>query len=376
MFSHLQPSVAFEAFIRQQDTLASMIDAGDENFSGLTVDDASFKNNLHRLHESTVRATVDETSPAENPAAGPAGEMAEPEKMKRPEGRLLTSSIYWYEPPGEAEDTRRLERTKRLLAPALKKAMDGKDRLPLDLWTRIAGELVHEYAICSLLNLEYTGNSQVSLADNIYATYVTIDGRKYVSRLTNSPGANNKLVINVKHRSPHDGLYIMEDHLGIRKVHISQNPPKYDDPKDRTTWWRVYPIGTYDGMLEFSSDVSPPFILLPFLHVLTTRRASNSRRFSATICSRTAHGRNLFLQWSSLTCRSFTWTGRCLSRDCCQSPSTKTTAQGTQFAGRGQRPRGRRAPCSRSTPTDLARASTSTMILFMMTRSCFGPTSL
>ncbi|VUC38215.1 unnamed protein product [Clonostachys rosea] len=254
MFAHLQPSVAFEAYIRQQDTLASMIDAGDENFSGLTVDDASFKNNLHRLHESTVRATVDETSTAENPAAGPAGEIAEQEKMKRPEGRLLTSSIYWYEPPGEAEDTRRLERTKRLLAPALKKAMDGKDRLPLDIWARIAGDLVHEYAICSLLNLDYAGNSQVSLADNIYATYVTIDGRKYVSRLTNSPGANNKLVINVKHRSPNDGLYIMEDHLGIRKVHISQNPPKYDDPKDRTTWWRVYPIGTYDGMLEFSSD--------------------------------------------------------------------------------------------------------------------------
>ncbi|VUC30860.1 unnamed protein product [Clonostachys rosea] len=228
--------------------------------SGIDIIDASTKNNLHRLYD--VRLPVKTSMRSFNvkgllrstgifkPAFARTSQSS-----RSPMHRLYTTSLYWYDPP-ISEDERRLRVSTDLLCDLLRHKIGRDCKLPTEIWRMIAMYFSpYEYAIASLLwTAPYRGESAVVLSEDIWATYVWIDGVAYVSSLSYDPSPGAKPIFEAGSKRGKIAFYIMEDHLGIRQVHISSTPPVVDSSLDRSTWWRVHPVENMDDEFVFSSD--------------------------------------------------------------------------------------------------------------------------
>ncbi|CAH0018845.1 unnamed protein product [Clonostachys rhizophaga] len=223
--------------------------------SGIDLIDASTKNNLERIYDvrQPTRASIHPFSV--NGLLHSTGIFfsGRIQSARSPTHRLYTTSIYWYDPPA-SEDERRLRVSTDMLCDLLRSTIGRDCKLPTEIWRMIAAHLSPEYAITSLWTAPYRGESTVVLSEDIWATHVWIDGAAYVSSLSRDPSPDAKQIFEADPRRESISFYIMEDHLGIRQVHISSTPPAVYNSSDRSVWWRVYSVEVMDNEFVFSSD--------------------------------------------------------------------------------------------------------------------------
>ncbi|CAI6087274.1 unnamed protein product [Clonostachys chloroleuca] len=168
----------------------------------------------------------------------------------KPMSRLFAASLYTYEPPA-SEEKRRLLHIRSQLAMQLSKRFKSRVSLPLDIWKSIADYLVSEFAICSMLDLPFRDSIEVSTTKDIWASHAKIDGISYVSKLANKRGHGAKLALRARDMAFEHPLYILEDHLGIREMISSAQPPAHK--AGMSAWWRVVPMEA--GMkISFATD--------------------------------------------------------------------------------------------------------------------------
>uniref|UniRef100_A0A0B7KH90 Uncharacterized protein n=2 Tax=Bionectria ochroleuca TaxID=29856 RepID=A0A0B7KH90_BIOOC len=226
--------------------------------SGIDLTDASMKRNLERLydvrqparasiHPFSVKGLLHSTGIFRSIFTGRI------QAVRSPVHRLYTTSIYWYEPP-VSEDERRLRVSTDMLCDLLRNTIGRDGKLPTEIWRMIAAYLSREYAITSLWTTPYRGESTVVLSEDIWATHVWVDGVAYVSSLSHDPSPDAKHIFEPGPKRENLSFYIMEDHLGIRQVHISSTPPAVYNSSDRSVWWRVHPVEDMDDQFVFSSD--------------------------------------------------------------------------------------------------------------------------
>ncbi|KAK9434753.1 Protein kinase-like protein [Metarhizium brunneum] len=117
--------------------------------------------------------------------------------------------------------------------------------LPPELRRLVARDLVREYAVVNLHHLVHTAPTvpntvTIDLEQDVYASYVRIEGSTYVQSLHNKAPQGARL--DCKHiHSPHPGqivrkIFLEYDHLGIRGVHVCA--PRSDSQQTAdNVWW-------------------------------------------------------------------------------------------------------------------------------------------
>lgn len=261
-FETFQPSSFFSfLFAQKQPTIPAM-----------TVLDSGYKAHLMREKQTSSSWTMRKllTSLQLSPIDTSAADASD----GSPISRMWSATNYWYEPP-HIEETRRRDTTVESIRRGLAVNVDPRGKLPWEILTMIANYLVPEFAITELLTTPRANDSRFTVSKDVWATYVYIDGTEYVSSLSNLRSDKARLVLQAASTCPDNAIYILEDHLGIRRVEISSNPPKLADPSDRSMWWRSLPI--QEDELVFASDVSPSFFLRLCNHGVFNRTLTKDR---------------------------------------------------------------------------------------------------
>ncbi|KAH6880807.1 hypothetical protein B0T10DRAFT_143411 [Thelonectria olida] len=121
--------------------------------------------------------------------------------------------------------------------------------LPPELRIRTAQGLVQEYSTALTSSLPFTDEPlpyNVGVYEDIWATYVEIDGIKYVSALTSQRhsalSANAQLL--PSSTEPVQRIHICEDHLGIRKLVFSATDEYPVADPIPGVWWKTMPVPT------------------------------------------------------------------------------------------------------------------------------------
>ncbi|KFG80497.1 hypothetical protein MANI_119699 [Metarhizium anisopliae] len=116
---------------------------------------------------------------------------------------------------------------------------------PPELRRLVARDLVREYAVVNLHHLVHNAPTvpntvTIDLEQDVYASYVRIEGSTYVQSLHNEAPQGARL--DCKHiHSPHPGqivrnIFLEYDHLGIRGVHVCA--PRSDSQQTAdNVWW-------------------------------------------------------------------------------------------------------------------------------------------
>lgn len=177
-----------------------------------------------------------------------------------PSRAFLAATEYSFE-PAPSDDTRRYDRTRRLLAI---KCYDTYGKLPLELWWMVAAELVHEcimYTTHKVFESRSSSNCEVDISLGVWARYIHIDGVRYIADLSNEADPSKRtMLLNACEASEVDVLYSLEDHLGIRqlvfscqggRVKLLSSPSK---SRKGALWWRTLGLGS--RKLAAMSDVS------------------------------------------------------------------------------------------------------------------------
>ncbi|KAH7308627.1 hypothetical protein B0I35DRAFT_99114 [Stachybotrys elegans] len=123
------------------------------------------------------------------------------------------------------------------------KVVDGLSRyygqrnlhLSNELWSIIASDLLHCYATTSFLTAwRGVEKYEVNLNDNVWCTFVTFEGRRYLSSLSNSPSNGSQLLGPLGETE--DVCYAV-NYLGITEVRPLTSPPP---PRTAVPgiWWR------------------------------------------------------------------------------------------------------------------------------------------
>ncbi|CAG9974897.1 unnamed protein product [Clonostachys byssicola] len=252
----LEPSLEFRSGI----PLWPYTELVDKNRkpSGIDLIEASTKNNLERLYgaRQPARTNIHRFSVKGLLQSTGIFKSVFPERIpsvRSPMHRLYSTSIYWYDPPA-SEEERRLRVSTDMLCDLLRNTIGREGNLPSEIWRMIAAYLSPEYAITSSWTAPYRGESTVVLSEDIWATHVWIDGVAYVSSLSHDPSPDAEQIFEAGPKRENISFYIMEDHLGIRKVHISNTLPVVCNSSDRSVWWRIHPAEDTDDEFVFSSD--------------------------------------------------------------------------------------------------------------------------
>lgn len=163
--------------------------------------------------------------------------------------------------PSLGEESRRFDRTWRLLVPRLPAHLTT--RLPVELIVIIAKLLVRERAVVTAQEQVHGSNasdSRVSLHGNVYALFQVIDGVRYVQSLHNhKPGRRDvgaRLLCVSEKIGTVRKIIIAEDHLGIRLIRFASSDVEVSLPAQTSgLWWRD--ILRHDGIaeLEAKTDV-------------------------------------------------------------------------------------------------------------------------
>lgn len=206
---------------------------------------------------------------------------AEPKTGKVPFRDLLDILGPNYSPM-LSEDTRRDQRTRRVLADRLPRMFRHvKAKLPPEIWRMVVDyggdDFVRWCAVETAREIWITGctgDELFSLSKGIWAHYIFIDGVRYVQRLTYAePDYDNNGVMKVPDgrtcveilaplakrssaQREEKVLYVLEDHLGIRQL-VFANPDddlsKLSVGNIRDPWWRTVDF-TEGDMLSTRTD--------------------------------------------------------------------------------------------------------------------------
>lgn len=228
------------------------------NYSGTNFKQSRFKNNLiaiygrHKESDPLEQEMLGDGSPSSTTSSS----VDQGGAIGTPISRLFANSIYWYNLT-PSEEQHRLQVLREELGWRLSETLSPSRKLPCEISTLIADHLIQYYTITASLVLPYEGESTVSMSNDIWATYIQIDGRSYISCLSNVPTSENmKLVLQAGSRNEEDTLYILGDHMGIHEIHFSSGLSEAIKPAGFSSWWRVLPLDSNQGKLSFFSDVS------------------------------------------------------------------------------------------------------------------------
>lgn len=137
-----------------------------------------------------------------------------------------------------------------------------KTVLPDEIKRMIAAYLVCEYAAHSIGHLwskRQKHQSSVCVVDtsrSIWARSVTIEGEDYLCNLTN---ANDNQLIQISDPAGRriDVIYLLQDHLGIKKAVFASDDSKGLPTAMQGHWWEAI---TSPKLLRLASDVGRPAI--------------------------------------------------------------------------------------------------------------------
>ncbi|RFU24523.1 hypothetical protein B7463_g11814, partial [Scytalidium lignicola] len=159
--------------------------------------------------------------------------------------KLLAATNYKFRPTN-FEELWRKNRITQILAGRLMHAPWPKS-LPAELWQTIAGFLHQECAVVTGQEQELEdscSDSVVDLSRDVYASYITIDGIRYIRNLRNSTASEaeqgESLLLDTQIMRNIQFAYILEDHFGIRLVRfVSSNNDRHgSDLSIPGLWWR------------------------------------------------------------------------------------------------------------------------------------------
>lgn len=173
---------------------------------------------------------------------------------------LVTARAYTFEPP-EYEEHRRFNRIQNLLAPKLK--ADILTSLPGEIVTIIARLLVRE---CAAISAEEQSlgtnifNSSIDLLGDVYATYITVDGVRYVKSLANetseSCDKDAHVLVSKRGEAVHK-VWMAENFRGIRFIRFCSSTAEFREPTPiAESWWRAISIPDGNRKMAIGTDVS------------------------------------------------------------------------------------------------------------------------
>ncbi|CAH0050883.1 unnamed protein product [Clonostachys solani] len=254
--------VPWAEFRPASDREASSIAKARLNYSGTNFKQSRFKNNLIAIY-GRYRESIpaDAHSPSEQEMVGDhstsstsSSSINQGGAIGTPISRLFANSIYWYDPT-PSEEQHRLQVLREELGWILSETLSPSGKLPCEISTLIADHLIQYYTTTASLVLPYEGESTVGISNDIWATYIQIDGRSYISGLSNVPTRENmKLILQAGSRHGEDTLYILGDHMGIHEIHFSSGLSEAIKPTEFSSWWRVLPLDSKQDKLSFFSD--------------------------------------------------------------------------------------------------------------------------
>ncbi|CAH0055354.1 unnamed protein product [Clonostachys solani] len=168
--------------------------------------------------------------------------------------RLFQGDGSWHRRMVRENKVQRLKHIQNELIYNAARVLDPNRILPLEIWTMIAGYLTKSYGTATFVWSTHRKSSTVHRARDIWATYTKIDGKIYLSKLSNrrTPGAT--LLRRGDPKRERKMLYIKEDHIGIRNIFISVAAPPFISPPDDPTRWRNHCLKEEDAELTFISD--------------------------------------------------------------------------------------------------------------------------
>ncbi|KZZ99700.1 hypothetical protein AAL_02272 [Moelleriella libera RCEF 2490] len=172
---------------------------------------------------------------------------------------LVAAGNYTFDPPAY-EKNRRFHRIKRLLAPKLR--IELQIRLPAETLMAIAGLLVRE---CAAITAEEqslginVSDDIIDLTQDVYISYTTVDGVRYVKSLGNTVSKlcnQERPVLLSKQGEPVSKIWIAEDYRGIRSVKFCSTDASLAGPTPiAKSWWRAICVPC-DENITTKSDVS------------------------------------------------------------------------------------------------------------------------
>ncbi|VUC28232.1 unnamed protein product [Clonostachys rosea] len=231
------------------------------NYSGINFKQSRFKNNLTAIYgRHSISESASAPSPSkqeilddDNLSSASSSSINQGGAIGTPISRRFANSIYWYD-PSPSEEQHRLLALQEELGSILSQTLRLSGNLPSEISTLIADYLLRNYATATSLMLPHEGESTVSMSKDIWATYIQIDGRSYISCLSNMPTRENmKQVLQAGSRHTQDTLYISGDHMGIHGIYFFGGLPEKTQP-EWSSWWRVLPLDANQGKLSFFSD--------------------------------------------------------------------------------------------------------------------------
>ncbi|KID88977.1 hypothetical protein MGU_04320 [Metarhizium guizhouense ARSEF 977] len=157
---------------------------------------------------------------------------------------FLAAIDYVFSPPIHFE-LERQQRIKRTLARNL--GLGFLHQLPQELCHMVAGYLYRQWAAIACQDVArhlYPSDSTIHLTQDVYATYVTIEGISYLQSLENSPlenAAKGHRILDVPQGHTIRTIYVAYDHVGIRNIYFEL--PKRDDRCNLSldcgrVWWK------------------------------------------------------------------------------------------------------------------------------------------
>lgn len=130
----------------------------------------------------------------------------------------------------------------------------------------------------------YPSNSTIHLTQDVYATYVTIEGISYLQSLQNSPLGNDAKghrILDAPQGHTIRTIYVAYDHVGIRNIDFEL--PKRDGRCNSSldccgVWWKQ--LTRHFGLVRIVTQSDVSFILAPTLQlpILTSSQGLKIRR--------------------------------------------------------------------------------------------------
>ena len=181
---------------------------------------------------------------------------------------LIAAGDFTFDPPAY-ERNRRSHRINRLLVPRLRDEL--QIRLPAEILMAIAGFLVRECAVITTetqsLGTDVSGMT-VDLAQDVYVSYTTIEGLRYVKSISNTAPKDHPVLLS-KQGQPVGKIWIAEDYRGIRFVKFCSADASLAGPTPIVkSWWRTISISCDVDKITIKFDVSahlrkPSSVLTP-----------------------------------------------------------------------------------------------------------------
>ncbi|CAH0028437.1 unnamed protein product [Clonostachys rhizophaga] len=225
------------------------------NYSGTNFKQSRFKNNLIAIYGRHSTSEQDILG-GHSPSSTSSSSINQGGAIGTPISRLFANSVYWYDPT-PSEEQHRLQVLRQELGWILSETLSPRRKLPSEVSTQIAGHLIQYYTTMASLILPYEGESTVSISNDIWATYIQIDGRSYISGLSNVQTRESmELILQAGSRHEEDTLYILGDHIGIHEIHFSIGFSEAFKPTRVSSWWRVLPLDPIQDKLSFFSDTA------------------------------------------------------------------------------------------------------------------------